>query len=283
MRSHPVFAGLAWHDDHELADLLGSPVVSRRLVHEWPLSRTDELVLDDGRRLAYKTQLPPSVESAFYAGVRSPLLTPWRDLGEVGRARALVTEWIDAPTLASVPDAELPVRAEEVARAIGAIDGAAPHHLDISTAAAWGAVGGTTLDRLRSLVRDGRYPDIAPDEVDAVAAWIAEPATVDAAASGNGIAHGDLTAEEVFAVEGGWRVIDWQRPVRGPWQLDLVGLLRDRGAPIARDLVIFDGLAAFLLIHWAVLAQTELLPGLPPGLTQSWVRSAIDRILPADA
>jgi len=39
------------------------------------------------------------------------------------------------------------------------------------------------------------------------------------------VIHGDLKANQVFVTTGGYQVIDWQRPVVGPPEVDLVALL----------------------------------------------------------
>jgi hypothetical protein len=61
-------------DDAELAALLGSAVVHRATLHEWPLSCVQRLRLADGRSLVYKVQGEPTVEPDFYARARSRLL-----------------------------------------------------------------------------------------------------------------------------------------------------------------------------------------------------------------
>jgi hypothetical protein len=93
---HPVFAAIPLHSDEELRDLLGAEVVERVEVHAWPLSCVQRLQLADGRRLAYKSQLPPTVEPDFYAAAASPLLPGFRDLGSAGDARIMTLDWLDA-------------------------------------------------------------------------------------------------------------------------------------------------------------------------------------------
>jgi len=40
-----------------------------------------------------------------------------------------------------------------------------------------------------------------------------------------GLVHDDLSSENIFVMPDGYRVIDWQRPVIGPKELDLAALL----------------------------------------------------------
>ena len=68
---------LKLHTDADLARLLGKPILERETIHEWPLSCVQRVTLEDGERWAYKTQLPPTVEPAFYeaaANAAAPIL-----------------------------------------------------------------------------------------------------------------------------------------------------------------------------------------------------------------
>jgi aminoglycoside phosphotransferase (APT) family kinase protein len=50
------------------------------------------------------------------------------------------------------------------------------------------------------------------------------------------VIHGDLKADQVFVTRAGYRVIDWQRPVVAPPEVDLVSLLV--GQEVARELAV---------------------------------------------
>lgn len=289
MLAHRDFPGLAMHDDEELAQILGSPVVARRLVHEWPLTRIEELRLLDGRHLAYKTQLPPSVEPQFYARARSPILVNHTDLGRVGHGHAIVTAWIDAPTLYShdSDDEAYLRRATQVSKAIADIAGEPPVYLDLSTGPAWKTAVRSTGRRLRALIDSGRFARISTTRIDELDAWADRHTTIAAVTADPGIVHGDLMPDEVFLFDdcddptaANSRVIDWQRPVLGPRGLDLVGLLHARGIDpqphVGAELIRID---AFLLLYWAALAAHELLPSLPSTPPEEWALSALDRIL----
>src|SRR5436309_10612868 len=88
--AHPTFPDVLLHSDDELAHELGSAVVDRRTVHAWPLSCVQRLALEDGRALAYKSQLPPTVEPEFYDAASTPLLARHRSLGRLGQCRTMV-------------------------------------------------------------------------------------------------------------------------------------------------------------------------------------------------
>src|SRR6266568_8072490 len=96
----------------------------------------------------------------------------------------------------------------------------------------------------------------------------------------------DLTADQIFVTGGGYRVIDWQRPVLGPPAVDLVALLvgavTDRGP--ARDPrrhvdAAVVGVFWFLRLYWAVEAQFDLFPDFRGALFDQWSAEAITHIL----
>lgn len=286
MIEHAEFSGLRFHDDIELGALLGSTVVERRLVHEWPLTRTEEIRLRDGRHLAYKCQLPPSIETAFYASASSALLTGFLDLGRDGECAFLVTDWIESPSLLdlNLGRDEMIATVRDIVDEIGGIRGNPPHYLDISTPARWSAVVEDAASKLRALISEARFTAIPASDVHRLELWAETPPVVAAVTTDPRTVHGDLTLEEVFRTRDGWRVIDWQRPIHGPRELDTVSLLRfariDPSTVVPRE---FVHLSSFLLLHWAVTAAHDLLPELPSGLPESWAVDSLRRILTGDA
>jgi hypothetical protein len=82
VRRHATFPDLVLHDDDEL--LRGARHGRRRArggENVWPLSCVERVALADGTRLAYKSQLPPTVEPGVYAAASSPLLPAYRSWG----------------------------------------------------------------------------------------------------------------------------------------------------------------------------------------------------------
>jgi hypothetical protein len=241
------------HASEELGELLGAPVVGRRTIHEWPLSCVQELRLADGGRWIYKAQLPPTVEPEFYATASSPLLVRWLDVG----SGALLLEFVDAPTLTG--------GAEAVVRSIGEIEGEVPVYVDVGTAERWEAYVRATLEGAARA-----FPSV---DVEALRAWALAHATVAAVIAAPRLAHGDLTPAEVFVVGDGHRVVDWQRPVRGPAGLDLVTLAPELADPLVARVFWF------LRLGWAVTAEVDgLVPG-ASGLFRTWARDAAARVL----
>lgn len=272
MLAHPTIPGIFLHTDDELGAALGIAVRGRRTVHEWPLSCVQGVRLVDGTVLAYKSQLPPTVEPRCYDAATSPLLAPHRTLDRLGDCATMVIDWIGAPklrTLATTPD-ELVAHGTAVVAEIARIDGDLPVHLDVSTPQRWADVVGTCLTRCRELVADGRFAATDPADVDLAARW-AERVTIGACV----VAHGDLTADQVFVADDGYRVIDWQRPVRCPGAVDLVSLLVGRHIdpmPYVDPAAI--GMFWFLRLHWAVEAQHQLFPDQRWPLFERWAGDA---------
>jgi hypothetical protein len=94
---HPLFKRLVLHSDSELAQALGANIIERETMHQWPLSCVQRLLLDNGRKLAYKSQLPPNVETEFYAKLSSTLLPGHRWLMKIGNCDMMTVDWADYP------------------------------------------------------------------------------------------------------------------------------------------------------------------------------------------
>lgn len=274
---HPYFADLTVPSDTELADALGSAVVSRSELQSWPLAATEKIDLHDGRRFVCKTQLPPTVEAQFYATARSPLLAPCQDLGMFGTSHALVIDWVDGSPLTAADVDQYRRRAEATVNQIAAIDGSPPVHLDLSTATHLHAAAQDTTERLRRVVEAGGFPWLALEDLAAVDAWAVTEPTVAAATTNPGTVHADLSREEVFlTAEDQLRVVDWQRPVRGPREIDLVSLLRSGGIDPTRQVERpYVQLEAFVLLHWAALCAAELFPGASTETYETWATGAL--------
>jgi hypothetical protein len=282
MFPHPVFSSLYLHTGEELEALLQSPVVARTTLHEWPLSCVQLLQLGDGRRLVYKTQLPPTVEPAFYAQATSALLTGHRSLGLLENCSVMLLDWIEAPLLSTVTArAEVLVtHARQLTNQIGCITGNLPVYLDIGSVASWHTVAEHTFAQLEKLMQAGIFHFRTANIAGRLAQWSRSPAVLQTIAEGCRVIHGDLKADQVFLPPGSYRVIDWQRPVIAPPATDLVTLLLSLGIdprPYADAAVI--QLAWFLRLYWAVEAQCNLFPGFRGTLFKQWAAEAIRGIL----
>jgi hypothetical protein len=265
------------HGDDELEALLGSQIVERLLVHEWPLSSVERLRLADGRTLAYKSQLPPTVEPSFYPAATSPLLPAHQRLGRLGESETMTLEWIDAPLLSKDDDLIGPGR--EVVRAIGEIQGDLPSYLDAGTTDAWLNLAEETLDRWERVIKAGWFRSTNAEDVAKVYEWAQSEPVLLTIEAGTHLTHGDLKADQIFVTPQGYRVIDWQRPVVAPPEVDLVSLLVDAGVdprPVVDPAVI--GIFWLLRLRWAVEAQDSLFPGTRFPLFDGWAAEAAANI-----
>src|SRR5215813_532074 len=101
MQRHPLFD--VWlHDDAELGAFVGSPIVWRMTLHEWPLSCVQRFQTDDGQLYIYKAQAPPTVGPDFYQRARSSILVKAQAIPNPHGPSALLLENVDAPRLADL-------------------------------------------------------------------------------------------------------------------------------------------------------------------------------------
>jgi hypothetical protein len=282
MQTHPFFTDILMHSDDELAEMLGVKIVQRETIHEWPLSCVQRLVLGDGRKLIYKSQLPPTVEPEFYANASSPLLLGHRVLQKLGRCATMTIDWMDAPLLRDEArsETELVAHGREVLAQIGEIKGELPVYVDVGSAEAWSAVAETALDKMGKLVQDGRFGSTDLDAVSRMRQWSASARVMESIVDRPRVIHGDLTAGQVFVTSSGYRVIDWQRPVFGPPEVDLVTLLVDRKFEPRRHIqpTVVE-IYWFLHLCWAVEAQFDLFPDFKGSLFDQWAAEATGQIL----
>jgi hypothetical protein len=286
MESHPVFSRIRLHSDMELAAALNCGIVERQNVHEWPLSCVQRLLLKDGKRLIYKSQLPPTVESGFYECAVSPLLPAHRVLGSLDGCEFMTFECIDAPLLRDkvFTESDWIIHGRALVAQIGAIGGNPPAYLDIASAGAWLSEAESTFHKLDELVRSRWSRFIKPERVDALRTWAESAAVRGCICKQPRLLHGDLKASQVFLDVNGYRVIDWQRPVIGPPEVDLVSFLIVQGID-ARPYVACEiiGVFWFLFLRWAVIAQAELFPDFSDTLFCKWASTAMRQILDQDA
>lgn len=270
------------HSDNELAQLLGAGITERQTIHQWPLSCLQKLLLDDGRKLAYKSQLPPNVEAAFYAKVSSGLLTAHRWLTKVRDCDIMTLDWVDAPLLRNLActEAELIDHGRRVIAQIGDIQSEAPFYLDMSEAQKWLRTAGETTSKCRKLIEMGQFPSVTREALEEVSKWSESSDVVKAVTRHPRLIHGDLNASQVFVAADGYRVIDWQRPIIGPPEVDLVSLLIGEGIdPRPYVSPILVSVYWFLFFHWAVLAQFDLFPRFSGSFFDGWSSQAVTHIL----
>jgi hypothetical protein len=240
-------------DDAELGALLGSPVVERTTLHEWPLSCVQRLRLADGRSLVYKVQGEPTVEPDFYARARSRLLVAAQRIERGAGPAALLLEDVAAPALSDgrLGEAAAVRAVEEVLAAIAGIGGDPPVYADIRGEAAWARFAATMVEDARAMAAAGGFEAAGGATVDAIARAAESPAVLAAVEEEAGYVNTDLKAAHVSVLADGHKVLDWQKPIRGPAALDRATLLRSLGVD-PRDRVApgVPTLQNLLLIAW---------------------------------
>ena len=212
--------------------MLGRPLIERSTLHEWPLSCVQRIRTADGGTRIYKAQSEPTVEPSFYASVRSLLLAHAQIIDRAGMPAALLIEELTAPCLSDLRLTEADVlRAGQVLLAeIAQITGDLPAVADIRTEAQWSAYAHTMLADLIFLVESSAFRQVDQAIIDQLARQVVSPPVLAAIHSQPGYVHQDLSGDNVFSLpDGGYRVIDWQRPLWGPVALDLAILMESLG------------------------------------------------------
>ena len=237
MERHPYF-DLWLHSTQELSAHLGIGLLERVTLHEWPLSCVQLLHLEDGSRLIYKSQLrATSVEPEFFAAVisdRAGVSNLFRSrlpradmLGTLENSVGMLFEYIEAPRLEdmNLTEAEILEHGNRLASAISQFPEDLPVYIDISSQVKWLSFVDETFSMLRSLNRSKLFQLTTPDTVQRLIEWSRSQAIMTALQSPPVLNHGDLGGENVFVTPEGYKIIDWQRPVRGPMELDRVNYL----------------------------------------------------------
>jgi hypothetical protein len=262
MRAHPYF-DLRLHTDDELEAHIGDTIVERTTLHEWPLSCVQRLTMAGERRLIYKAQYGPTVEADVYARVRSPLL-PWAEtLYRAGGYVCMLIEYVDAPMFEDLEPSELEALrvAGEVRAQLDTLDGDLPAYLDVRDEPRWRVYVHTLLDELTALIRSGAFSQTTAQMAAELARWAVSSSVLAAFEGRCGYVHHDLSADNLLVLPGGYRVIDWQRPLWGPTDLDRVDLLNSLGYDSLRH--VDRGVVqvwSILSIGWLTEAKARWFP-----------------------
>lgn len=230
MHKHPYFQ-LYLHSNAELESLLHDKIVERSSLHEWPLSSVELLKTAPGQRWVYKSQTRPSVEAKFYENASSPiLLSCTRIESPLPGHSHLLLPYFSAPQLEAkqLTVQEVLSLGQELHSEISAIQGDLPVYLDIGTAERWHEQLATLLKELEYLRSREIFQFLSLEDIrklDKLGQSQEILSTFDSPA----YLHGDLSGKNVFVSGENFKVIDWQRPLRGPIDLDRAILLTSLG------------------------------------------------------
>lgn len=266
MYHHPYF-DLWMHDDEELVPLVQAGVVAdvveRVTLHEWPLSCVQRLTLADGRRVIYKAQFGPTVEPEFYARARSEIL-PWaKTIYEANGHVCMLIEFVEGPLAEDLGlDEEEAVRvSREVVAQIAAIEGDLPYYLDIGDEEKWQALVYEMLRDIGRLVESNAFEVVDEATIQCLGERAFSEPVLEVFRTSPGYVHGDLGGDNLFLLPDGCRVIDWQRPILGPTDLDVATLLRSLDVdPLPHVGEGIVRLLDLLTVRWFTEAATRWFP-----------------------
>jgi hypothetical protein len=262
MERHPYF-DLWLHTPAELNELLPAPICERATLHEWPLSCVQKLRLANGQQMIYKAQFVEGVEPEFYARAKSPLLPAFTSLGSFENTSAALIEHLPAPRLKdlALTEAEACTHADRLGEAIRQIEGNPPVYRDLGSPQHWLDFAAETGCKLEQLVLNHDFERVSLETIQSLAGWAGTPAVLAEIVSAPGLAHADLTPDNVFITPDGYRIIDWQYPRRAPASFDRVTFLMALGLNASR----FASPAAVQIVHfvrlgWYVDCAARLFP-----------------------
>ena len=252
MRRHEFF-DLYLHEDTELELLLRSDIVERVTLHEWPLACVQRVTTRDRQSVIYKSQFGPTVEPEFYAAATSDILISGKTIHQAQGHVCMLFEYIDAPTLGDLEASES--QAVRIGRSllkqIESIGGDLPVYLDVSTEEKWQDLVASTLTDLTALVSQGQFHVLTKEHIAELELWALSEPALSAIHRSSGYVHGDLGGDNLFVLPNGYRVIDWQRTMLGPPEIDLCTLLESLGFdPIKHIDENIVRMMYFLRINW---------------------------------
>lgn len=283
MEDHDYF-NLKMHTDDELGEILQTHLQSRQTLHEWPLSCVQLLTTTSGDRYIYKSQFGPTVEAQFYARARSPLLTKAQTLYESEGYVILLVDYIDGKLLQDrgYSKSELFETGRLLVDAIAHIEGDLPCYQDISTIELWRKYVDRTLQAVRELIQAGTFREVTAEDIDDLQKWAFRPSVMEAFRDSVTTVHGDAAGGNIFVTETGYKMIDWQFPLRAPAEIDLVTLLESQNIE-SHEYVnpAVTGIFYFTRIAWAIQCQVKWIP--EADCYDSWVKGYLQKIRKAAA
>jgi hypothetical protein len=192
------------------------------------LSSVEQVFTDEGRKWIYKSESGPTVEPQFYANAKSELVIAGRTLyqSESGYVNMLF-QFIEAPRIEDLNLSDNAIFApwNSLSQSMAKIEGKLPYYQDISEQKLWKELMETMLENLEKLVFQGSFQRVDNVALRSLRNLACSEEVLAAFGKNIGFVHNDLTSDNIFVMPNRSRVIDWQRPIIGPKELDLVGLL----------------------------------------------------------
>ncbi len=262
MYQHPYF-NLFLHSNAELEPFLQSKILERKCLHEWPLSSVERLTTSSGKNWIYKSQSAPSVETAFYAQAKSPLLIKAQALEPLmPNHQHLLLEYLAFNLLkdANYGEQEWLVLGRRLITEIQTIQGDLPIYLDISSEEKWLYLFEQLMLNLETLTKQHIFQRVKAEALNRLK-QMGSSQELARAFNDSGYVHGDLSGSNIFCGADSYKIIDWQRPILGPTDLDLAILLNAFGVNPAKYLakgIVF--LSYLLRIHWLTECSVKWFP-----------------------
>ena len=111
----------------------------------------------------------------------------------------------------------------------------------------------------------GRIKRAPSVRVEIIDRCVRGPEVIDAVGRNVGSVHGDLNADNVFITDSGYKVIDWQRPILGPMDLNRSFLDDPKiDTQMKKGLLRVE---TFLFVAWMTEAKKTWIPDGPPADT----------------
>lgn len=252
------------HDDLELSQLLGSQIVRRDTLHEWPNSCVQKITLNNNEVIIYKYQSGGITESLFYETVQSSILpkaeTLWRD----DFFSCMVIEFIKNPPLeiTNKSNDELLKISAELSEVIQNIEGSVPIILDISSFEKWAKIATETIASLETFINNKKHNKYNLKDINFIEKKVLSK-DIQMIFNGKiGLIHGDLNGGNIFMTDEGYKLIDWQSCKKAPLELDRASFISRQGRDPAK---LLNPEIAYMLyfvnIWWLVHCQSSILKG----------------------
>jgi hypothetical protein len=262
MQTHP-FSDRLLPTNAKLATHLGTSIVMRETLHQWPLSCVERVTLADGTTRICKSISGPLLEPEFYRSVSSDLLPRCEVLHHDGKYAVLLLEDVNAPRAdhLELTPADAFALADRVTRRIQALPRPYPVFMDLSSPARWRTIADSMCARLADLIAAGDFGSLQPGDVARVHRACQSPRLLAVLGAEAGLIHADLNAENLFVAGDKIKVIDWQFPRLGPRGVDIATFLLSRGIEPA-DFVdgAYVALLHLLRMEWFVQCTVRWFP-----------------------